>query len=169
MISTCLCIRSGSHNPFVWSSTTSIHLRPPFFIRGCYRRRGSSKTLHDHYIITGLLPLPLTHLSIAEKLLWQVSSPPSSSPRLFGFRFPSIYAEAHALSRRLVVVYILYVIYISNVFCHSLTCFFIPFSLARLILKSRKQKRSMVPERTCHRRFLFQSIKRKQREYFFLS
>jgi len=27
----------------------------------------------------------------------------------------------------------------------------------------------MVPERTCHRRFLFQSIKQKQREFLFFS
>jgi len=99
--------------------------------------------------------------------------PPSSSPRLSGFRFPSIYAEAHALSRRIVVVYILYRYNIYNIYLMffislPLTCVLHPF-LARLILNSRKQNRSMVPKRSCHRHFFFQSIKRKQREYFFLS
>lgn len=120
----------------------------------------------------GYSPL-LTHLSIVRKtsLTGILPSPhPIISPRLSGFRFPSIYAKAHALSHRLVVVYILYIYtwVLSNVFSLCVTRFLYPF-LVRLISNSRKQKRSMVPERTCHRRFLFQSIKRKQREFLFFS
>jgi len=41
---------------------TILHPGPRRF----YRHHGSSKTLHDHYITTGIRP-PFTHLSIARK------------------------------------------------------------------------------------------------------
>jgi len=84
---------SGRHS----SSGTTTILSPP--------RKFENFTRPLHY--NGYSPL-YALIDCPKNFSDRYPPPPSSSPRLSGFRFPSIYAEAHALSRRFVVVYILY-------------------------------------------------------------
>lgn len=127
-----------------WNTTTLLfHLRPPFFIGLRYQR---FETLYNY--IMALTYLYRLSVNFSDRY------PPSTN--LSGFRFPSLSG-----TRCLVPFF-------SVLF---------PRLFARLIRtairihngpgqgKGKKQKRSMVPlEWSCHRRFSFQSINRKQRD-----
>lgn len=138
MIAKSLYLRSNSYNPFVQlsSSSTRIHTSGRHFSSGSPTMLSRTPRKFENFTrplyYNGYSPL-LTHLSIVQKTSLTGIFPtphPIITLRRSGFRFPSIYGKAHALSHRLVVVYILYIHtqVLSNVFslCHS---FFIPFSL----------------------------------------